>query len=181
MSDSDNGSIPSIKYFGTTWHERGARYWLRRFSLLLFSLSFVAIILGGATIFVAGILPALQSTGGRAVVVLLSVAAVSWSCLSAYVKLRRSEEDRKAHRPLSFARSNPSDVRARGAVGVATGVFASGGSGLAGGLLAVGSLFVVGQVFGVLAITLGRYINDEEWQLAQEYGIERRRRTRRFL
>ena len=74
---------------------------------------------------------------------------------------------------MSFKAGNPQDIRAGASAGVATGVFASGGSGLAGGLLAVGSLFLVGQAFGVVAITLGRYVNDEEWHLARKYGLEK--------
>ena len=89
------------------------------------------------------------------------------------MKLRRTPEDRAAHRPMSFKPSNPQDIRAGASAGIATGTFASGGSGLAGGLIAIGSLFVVGQVLGMFAITLGRYVNDEEWQLARKYGLEK--------
>jgi len=67
MSNQHDGQLPSIKYFGTTWYDRGWTYRRRRFWL-----------------------------GGQ--------------------------------------------LRVGGAAGVSTGVFASGGSGLAGGLLAVGTL-----------------------------------------
>lgn len=173
MSGSPSGPIPSIKYFGTTWYDRGWPYWRRRLWLVLFSSILLAAVLGGVTALFVGLLALVSTWPGQLAVIVGGATPIVWSCWSTHMKLRRSLEDRAAHRPMSFKPSNPEDVRAGSSAGIATGVFASGGSGLAGGLLAMGSLFLVGQAFGVFAITLGRYINDEEWRLARTYGLEK--------
>ncbi|WP_459968877.1 hypothetical protein [Mycobacterium sp. MUNTM1] len=126
----------------------------------------------GAILFFA-LFKLISSTPGRLIAVTLASLPIVWSCYSAYLKLRRSPEDRAVHRPMSFSPQPPERVRAGSAAGIATGVFASGGSGLAGGLIAVGSLFIVGQALGYFAITLGKYVNEEEWRLARQYGLEK--------
>lgn len=173
MSNPHDGSVPSIKYFGTTWYERGWPYWRRRLWLVFLGLVFLLAVLGGVTALLFGLFALVKSWQWRLVVVAAAAIPILWSCYSAYIKLRRSPEDRAAHRPMSFSPQRPEHLRAGGAAGVATGVFASGGSGLAGGLLAVGSLFIVGQALGFFAITLGKYVNEEEWRLARQYGLEK--------
>ncbi|GAB1813205.1 hypothetical protein [Mycobacterium sp. MUNTM1] len=173
MSNTHDGSVPSIKYFGTTWYERGWPYWRRRLWLILFGLVLLLAVLGGITALFFGLFALVKSWQCRSVVAVAAAIPILWSCYSTYVKLRRSPEDRAAHRPMSFSPQRPENLRAGGAAGVATGVFASGGSGLAGGLLAVGSLFIVGQALGCVAITRGKYVNEEEWRLARPYGLEK--------
>lgn len=172
MSSEHDGSVPSIKYFGTSWYERRWPYWRRRLWLVLLAAVLMLAVLGGVTVLFVALFGMISSWHGRLIAVTLAAIPIVWSCYSAYLKLRRSPEDRAAHRPMSFSpRPRSEHIRAGGAAGTATGVLASGGSGLAGGLLAVGSLFLVGQAFGVFAITLGKYINEEEWQLAKKYGL----------
>jgi predicted lipid-binding transport protein (Tim44 family) len=173
MDKQHEASIPSIKYFGTTWYERGWPYWRRRFWLAALGLLVATVITGAASIVFFGLFELVASLSGRLIAAGVAAVPAIWSCYSTYLKLRRSPEDRAAHRPMSFAPQSPERVRAGSAKGMATGAFASGGSGLAGTLIAVGSLFVVGQGLGYFAITLGKYVNEEEWQLARKYGLER--------
>ena len=174
MSQAASESIPSIKYFGTTWYERGWPYRRRRIRLSAFMLFLVAIAVGTVALLFSALFDLVPSWPGRLYVIIGCVLPMAWSCWSSYMKLRRSPEDRAAYRPMSFAPSDPKDIRAGASAGIATGVFASGGSGVAGGLIAVGMLFVIGQVLGMFVISLGRYVNEEEWQLARKYGLEKK-------
>jgi hypothetical protein len=173
MSNQHDGPVPSIKYFGTTWHDRGWAYRRRRFWLALLGLGLLLAVFVGVAALFFGLFPLITSWQWRLVLVVVAAIPMGWSCYSTYIKLRRSPEDRATHRPMSFSPQRAGNLRAGGAAGVSTGVFASGGSGLAGGLLAVGSLFLVGPALGYFAITLGRYVNEEEWRLARKYGLER--------
>lgn len=167
MSNPENHEVPSIKYFGTSWYERGARYWRQRVWLSLLALLCVFVVVLIIRVLVESLFDGFRSPGARVVVSIAVAAAIVWSCYSSYLTLRRSPEDRALHRPMSFRPSSESSKRAAIAGGTAVGLVGGGP------IIAIGSFFIVGTVLGFFIITLGKYINEEEWQLAREYGLEK--------
>ncbi|MGC4932560.1 hypothetical protein ACLQ3C_02600 [Gordonia sp. DT30] len=172
MSDRPTRPVPSIKYFATSWYDRGFAYWRRRCWLTAFALLLALAVSVGISALIVALVDLIASPVGRVGAIAVAAIPVVWSCYSAYLTPRRPPEDRAAHHPMSFAPQNPAHVRVGGAAGVTTGLTATAGSSLAGGLLAVGSLFLVGQALGLLAITLGKYVSEDEWRLARQYGSE---------
>ena len=170
MTEATPESIPSIKYFGTTWYERGPRYWRKRFwflCLALFSVFIVSLVVG---VVISALFSWIGSWQCRSVALVAVAIPIAASCYSNYVKLRRSPQGRAMHRPMSFKPRSDANLRASVAAGTAAGIAASVGGGL---IAAIGTLFIAGQVLGFLMIALGKYVNEEEWQLARKYGIEK--------
>lgn len=169
MNAPHGANVPSIKYFGTSWYERGVAYWRRRLWLILLALLMVGLVLLTTGIVIGAVLSLIHSATGRWIALVVIAIPVALSFYSTYRRLRRTPEDRALNRRMSFAVRSPRSVHAGGAAGTAAGVGAVGGGG-AGALIAVGNLFIVGTVFGYLAITLGKYVSDEEWSVARRYG-----------
>jgi uncharacterized membrane protein YfcA len=172
MSRTDDISVPPIKYFGTSWYKRGAGYWFKRFWLTFGTLWFILAFFLAFSLFVSVLFDHIKSALGRGIVVSVLVALIFVNLYSTYLKMKRSPEERAAHKPLAF-QSRPtntklkSDARTAGTVGTVAGV-------LGGGPIAVlATPLMAGVAFGFFFISLGKYVKEEEWLLAQQYGIEK--------
>lgn len=162
--------IPELRFVGTTWYDRGWRYWWLRIWLSIFWLLVTALFVAVIGIFISAILSLVSGMAGRILVVVLCAMPIIGSCLSAYVQLRRTPEERAANFPVSFRdREDTSGVPIAGAAGAGA---AAVGASLASFILALSTLFVVGYMVGFLRTTLGRYVSVEEWNAARTYGLE---------
>ncbi|MFI1914700.1 hypothetical protein [Nocardia sp. NPDC020380] len=159
--------IPSLPRFGTTWYDRGSRYWRHRAGVSAFAIFLLALILGAATLAVCAIVSVSHWLPTRIILLTLVGLAIAWSCFSAYRTLKRTPEDRAQGKPFGFPNTSRAKKVRAGGTGIGLGTAASGGSGLAGSLLAFGSLFLVGQALGFVLVSFQHYLNEEEWQAAQ--------------
>jgi protein-S-isoprenylcysteine O-methyltransferase Ste14 len=172
MSRTESVSIPSIKYFGTSWYKRGAAYWFKRFWLTFGALWFIVAFLLAFSLLVSVLFDHIKSAQGRGIVLTVLAVLIFVNLYSAYLQMKRSPDERAAHKPLTFkSRANNAkvklDARTAGTAGTAAGI-------LGGGPIAVlATPLMAGVAFGFFFITLGKYVKEEEWLLAQKFGIER--------
>lgn len=159
MSARDNLEIKSIRLLGTTWYERGPRYWLRRTALLVLwsaILAFVVWVIVG--LFAAA---ATGTTGvGRILLVGAMSLAVTGSFVWGFSLMRRSEEEKKLGVPMIMrAGTTVEQHRQAGSAGYRAGLFG-------GGLVIIAQLFVVGVLVALVVGLLQKYISIEEFEAA---------------
>ncbi|GAB1815888.1 hypothetical protein [Mycobacterium sp. MUNTM1] len=172
MIRAEPEAVPPIKYFGTSWYTRGAEYWFKRFWLTFAALCFVGFFLLAFALVTSVIFDKIGSQSGRTTALTVLVALIIVNLYSTYRQMKRTPDERAAHKPLSFRR-RPSDAKVKvntrtaGTVGTAVGI-------LGGGPIAViAAPLMAGFAFGCLFISLGKYVKDEEWLLAQKFGAEK--------
>lgn len=154
--------VTDVPGLGTTWVERGTKYWTRRALLGLFTVGMLLLIVFFVIAVLGGIL---SSVGVVTRVVVSTVAGISVvaSCFYGLRSLRQKNADIRAVVAGNEAMSTPAGRTGRPSVsGLGVGALASGGSALAGGLLLIGGLCGVGWFLAMALGSFGRYANLEE-------------------
>jgi uncharacterized membrane protein YfcA len=172
MSRIESISVPPIKYFGTSWYKRGAVYWFKRFWLMVAAVWFIAVFFLVLSLFVSVLFDHIKSGPGRGLVLTVLAVLIFVNLYSTYRQMKRSPDERAAHKPLTFKSRAANakvklDPRTAGTVGTVAGI-------LGGGPIAVlATPLMAGFAFGCFFISLGKYVKEEEWLLAQKFGIEK--------
>ncbi len=147
-------AIAKIPAFGTSWFDRGTRYWVKRVFLALV----LALLLAGATgfglAFAAGLSSGISGSA-RSIFWSIFVVVIVGSHLLGFRSVRRRRE-----RQGSAATS--------GTAGVGVGVSALGGSVVAGAFIGFGAIIGLGWFTALFFYSLTRYASPFEVQAVEE-------------
>jgi hypothetical protein len=152
-------TVERLPILGTTWYERGAAYWLRRFWLLLL----MALVVTLTSLLVGGFLAGIRGSSHAGFVGAL-IAEIVWSLVIIVFVLVRTAQQWNQVEP---ARMLSRRQKQAASTGGALGVLARAG-------------FVIGQVVLVLACLLffGLYVTLLIYALLPEYPPEHKARLR---
>lgn len=138
-------TIERVPMLGTTWYERGVRYWLRRVGMVLL----MALVITLVTALLVGFFSGIRDTSVTAFWVCLAIE-IAYSLVVLVwmmVRLARRWDDPRPATPKQ-------NVRRAGGMGAVLGTLARAGSALGALFLVVGSLLFVGLYVGLLLFML---------------------------
>lgn len=123
------------------------------------AVAMLAAILGLVTLVVVMTFSIASSWPIRGVLLALCALVIARSCVTTYLVLERTPEDRARHKPFGFPKAG------------------RGGKTRIAAPLGLSGPFVVGEAIGFLLVTFQRYLNEEEWQAAQAVAAWERANT----
>ncbi|ODR11100.1 hypothetical protein BHQ15_03010 [Mycolicibacillus koreensis] len=178
MSESMSGGeqVRSIRIFGTTWAQRGWRYWIRRVGITVLWTGVAALEIGIIVAFWSGLV---EAAGNSIATVAISTVLTGLLLGGLVWAIRGWREVREAERSGDIARLHEIVDKGVGNRGkAAAGATLFGGGGLLGIpaallALAVGTFAVIGWVFVFLLMSFGRYYDIEEYLAVVESGRDR--------
>lgn len=142
-SSSDPDKLPII---GTSWHTRGAGYWLRRVCYTLL----MAIAVAVETVVLYGIWQSISFTAGRIIFVVVEggLSLVTGGVIFVGMRRMGTPKDKLLKRPSTAT------AKRAGAAGAAIGVLAGIGSIIGALFIVLGSLLTYGLVLTLLVRSL---------------------------
>ena len=152
--------IEPLPWFGTTWYDRGAAYWLRRVAVSLVMLFCIAVLLP----FVYGALSAIYNWGTIPFVITLALMASTGIWTAVWMWRRWWVDTAKPSRRATGAAA---------AGGAAAGVLARAGSVLGAAFLVIGALTLVVPLAVLFVLSLGPQLPPERrarQRLEQSHG-----------
>ena len=138
-------AVEAVPLLGTTWYERGVRYWLRRVAMVVVG----AIVLTLVVTLLWGLFSGIRQSSVTAfwialgVEIAYSAAVVVWFCVRV---ARRWNDPRPAPRPRA--------ARSAGTAGAVLGTLARAGSVVGAVVLVLGSLVFVGLYVALFLLML---------------------------
>jgi hypothetical protein len=162
--------IKPVSGLGTTWYERGARYWVRR----VFYVLFMAFVLACESAALGGLFYAAYSD--RIAFWVLTVIEAVWTVV---VWVYFSAKLRQQRQTTSVSAPDPTASRRARTVGPVLGILARTGSVLAGAFLAIGALLTYGVILLIFARAFLPQLDAERLARAELVGElqERERAT----
>jgi MFS family permease len=165
-------NLPKVRLLGTTWADRGWRYWSRRFWLVV-AYALIAALEWGIAFSIWSSLAHSTSPSSRTVITVVAAALVIggfvWALRTLWeVTTAEHRHDIPKLRAISERNSGRSRGRAASA-GSAIGVGGLAGSSTALLTVAVGVFAVLGWAVVALVMSLMRYISVEEYLAVHDY------------
>lgn len=165
-------SLPSVRFLGQTWADRGWRYWSRRFWLVV-AYALIAALEWGMAYSIWSSLAHSTSPSTRLIITVITGALVIGGFVWALRTLWEITAAEHQHDiPKLRAISDRNSGRSRGksaAAGTAIGVGGLAGSSTALLTVAVGVFAVLGWAVVALVMSLMRYISVEEYLAVHDY------------
>jgi len=147
-------TVAKIPAFGTSWFDRGTRYWVKRVLIAIF----LTLMLAGVTAF------GLVCAGGFSSGIGRSARPFFWTVVVVVIVGSHILGFRSVRR----TREHPRPVTTRRTAGVGTGVSALGGSAIATTFLGFGAIIGLGWFTALFFYSLTRYASPFEVQAVKE-------------
>lgn len=158
----------SIKYFGTSWKERGFTYWRLRAVATVFCVFLLAMPTWAVGVILDLVLTRMNGVGRIALFSVLRLA-LTWSVAYGFSLTRRTPAEKALGvPPIMRSRSSDESRKSAGFAGLGAGI-------VAGPLVLIAQIFIVGTMAALVFTSLQRYLSIEEFEAATGKRVPRRK------